>query len=100
MTPNSFNIEDFAARLRLLISRTKEQKAKNAELSEIIRKKDEEIKTLKQKISEQEQKYNNLITAKMLNITDCNIDEVKKQINNLIRTVDNCITLLNEKQYR
>lgn len=97
MTPNSFNIEDFAARLRLLISRTKEQKAKNAELSEIIRKKDEEIKTLKQKISEQEQKYNNLITAKMLNITDCNIDEVKKQINNLIRTVDNCITLLNEK---
>ena len=100
MTPNSFNIEDFAARLRLLISRTKEQKAKNAELSEIIRNKDEEIKTLKQKISEQEQKYNNLITAKMLNITDCNIDEVKKQINNLIRTVDNCITLLNEKQYR
>lgn len=97
MTPNSFNIEDFAARLRLLISRTKEQKAKNAELSEIIRNKDEEIKTLKQKISEQEQKYNNLITAKMLNITDCNIDEVKKQINNLIRTVDNCITLLNEK---
>ena len=97
MTPNHFNIEDFAARLRLLISRTREQKAKNAELSDIIRKKDEEIKTLKQKISEQEQQYNNLITAKMLNITDCNIDDVKKQINNLIRTIDSCMTLLNEK---
>lgn len=97
MTPQEFNIEDFTMRLRLLLTRVREQKATNAELSDVIKEKDEEIKKLKQQLIEQEQKYSNLMTAKMLNVTDGNIDDVKKKVNGLIRTVNNCITLLSEK---
>ena len=98
MTNNDFNIDNFALRVRLLIENTKKLEAENAELAVAVKSKDEEINRLKKIISEQEGKYNTLMTARMLDITDVNIDDVKKRVNGLIRTVNQCVTLLSEKQ--
>ena len=98
MTSNDFNIDKFALRVRQLIENAKKLEADNAELVVAIKSKDEEINRLKKIISEQEGKYNTLMTARMLDITDVNIDDVKKRVNGLIRTVNQCVTLLSEKQ--
>lgn len=98
MIDNDFNIEDFTLRIRQLINKTKQLKADNADLSLVVKTKDEEISKLKEIISEQESKYNTLMTAKILDITDMDIDNAKKRVNGLIRTVNQCVTLLSENQ--
>jgi predicted RNase H-like nuclease (RuvC/YqgF family) len=97
MTNGSIDINEFAVRIRSLIRYTEKLKASNAELSNAISVKDDEIEQLKAKLSEQEEKYNALLTARMLDITDGNIETVRKQVNNLIRNVNQCITLLSDK---
>lgn len=97
MASSQFNIEEFALRLRQLISQNQNLKKENADILFVVKDKDEEILILKNKIKELEEKYNALLTAKMLNITDDNIEDSKKRVNHLIRTVNQCITLLSEK---
>lgn len=97
MTNGSIDINEFAVRIRSLIRYTEKLKASNAELSNAISVKDDEIEQLKAKLSEQEEKYNALLTARMLDITDEDIETVRKQVNNLIRNVNQCITLLSDK---
>lgn len=97
MASSQFNIEEFALRLRQLISQNKNLKKENADILFAVKDKDEEILILKNKIKELEEKYNALLTAKMLNITDDNIEDSRKRVNHLIRTVNQCITLLSEK---
>ncbi len=97
MTNGSIDINEFVVRIRSLIRYTEKLKASNAELSNAISVKDDEIEQLKAKLSEQEEKYNALLTARMLDITDGNIETVRKQVNNLIRNVNQCITLLSDK---
>lgn len=97
MASSQFNIEEFALRLRQLISQNQNLKKENADILFAVKNKDEEILILKNKIKELEEKYNALLTAKMLNITDDNIEDSRKRVNHLIRTVNQCITLLSEK---
>ena len=97
MRSSSFNIEDFAYRLRQLILHNHNLKNENADLLLAVKNKDEEIQELKKEINNLKENYNALVTAKMLNITDENIEETKKRINRIIRTVNQCITLLSER---
>ena len=46
---------------------------------------------------ENESKYKELMDAKMLNIADGDLENARKRVNDLIRTVNQCITLLNER---
>ena len=98
MVSNDFNIDDFSLRVRQLINKAEKLEADNAELSHTVKAKEEEIDRQKKQISEQESKYNTLMTARMLDITDVDIDDVKKRVNGLIRTVNQCVTLLSENQ--
>ena len=95
MSSSSFNIEDFAYRLRQLILHNHNLKNENLLLA--VKNKDEEIQELKKEINNLKENYNALVTAKMLNITDENIEETRKRINRIIRTVNQCITLLSER---
>ena len=54
--------------------------------------------TKKKRDQANEKKYNALMTAKMLTIADTDIENTRKKVNKLIRTVNQCITLLSEKQ--
>jgi len=91
------DIQKFAALVRLLIEKTKKQEQENERLTELVRQQTSEIDSLKTLLKELNGKYDTLMTAKMLNITDGNIDDTKKRVNNMIRTVNQCITLLSEK---
>lgn len=92
------NIKIFTTRVRQLILTFKELKKENSELYAMVDERERQITELKKQLNEAEQKYNALMTAKMLSIADADIETTRKRVNKLIRTVNQCITILSEKQ--
>lgn len=80
-----------------MIMEFKELKSKNESLSRDVDRLVNEIEDLKSQLHNQEQRYNALMTAKMLSITDKDLEAAKMRINNLQRSVSHCITLLTEQ---
>lgn len=97
MSKAESQINTFATRVRQMILHYKEIKKENAELYSMVDERDKQISELKKQVEEQQKKYNALMTAKMLNIADADIENTKKRISKLIRTVNQCITMLSEK---
>lgn len=64
----------------------------------MVDERDRLITELKKQLEEAEKKYDALMTAKMLSIADTDIENTQKKVNKLIRTVNQCITLLSEQQ--
>lgn len=97
MSKAESQINTFATRVRQMILHYKEIKKENAELYSMVDERDKQISELKKQVEEGQKKYNALMTAKMLNIADADIENTKKRISKLIRTVNQCITMLSEK---
>ena len=98
MSKAESNIKTFTTQVRRLILKFSELKQENAELYTMVDERDKQIAELQKRLSEAEKKYNALMTAKMLTIADNDIENTRKKVNKLIRTVNQCITLLSEKQ--
>ncbi len=92
------NIKTFTTRVRQLILKHKELQKENTELYGMVDERDKMIAELKKKLDDGERKYEALMTAKMLNIADADIEATRKRVNKLLKTVNQCITLLSEKQ--
>lgn len=92
------DIKTLTTNVRRLILKFTEQKKENTELYAMVDERDKQIAELQKRLSEAEKKYNALMTAKMLTIADNDIENTRKKVNKLIRTVNQCITLLSEKQ--
>ena len=60
-------------------------------------KREQEIKQLQGELSQAEADYNSLKMAKMLEVTDGDMETAQKRVAKLIRDVNKCITLLSEK---
>ncbi|MBQ9560861.1 MAG: hypothetical protein IJV10_01070 [Prevotella sp.] len=88
-------LKTFATRVRQLILKVGELKKANSELTAVVSQRDAEITKLKEQLSLQEKKYNAMMMAKMINITDGDIETSKKKIQKLIRSVNQCMALLN-----
>ena len=57
----------------------------------------EEIKDLQSQLRQEQENYRTLKMAKMLEVTDGDMEVAKKRVTKLIRDVNKCITLLSEK---
>ncbi len=97
MSKSESQINTFTTRVRQMILKFKEIKKENTELYSMVDERDKQIDELKKQLDEAQKKYNALMAAKMLNIADADIESTKKRINKLIRTVNQCITLVSEK---
>ncbi|MDD6953501.1 MAG: hypothetical protein PUI88_05400 [Prevotella sp.] len=86
----------FSARVRQLLFQYQELKKENNELYAMVDERDKKIKLLESQVAQKQAEYNSLKTAKMLEITDGDLDGAKKQVAKLIREVNKCITLLSE----
>ena len=98
MSKAESNIKTFTTQVRRLILKFSELKQENAELYTMVDERDRLITKLKKQLEEAEKKYDALMTAKMLSIADTDIENTRKKVNKLIRTVNQCITLLSEQQ--
>ena len=87
----------FTTRIRQMILQYQETKKENDELYGLVDERDAKIKQLESRLSQAEQDYNALKMAKMIEVTDADMDSARKRLNKLIRDVNKCITLLSER---
>lgn len=98
MSAGESNIHDFAALVRQLLSKHKALKKENAELYSMVDERDKTIEELKRQLKERDDKYNALMTAKVINIADQDLETSRKRVQQLIRSVNQCITLISNKE--
>ena len=94
MTQNEKILATFETRVRQLILRFQELKQENLELYSEVEKNEQDIKSLRAKMEQAGQDYNALKMAKMLEITDGDLQGAKDRLARLIREVNKCIAVL------
>ncbi len=97
MDANEKTLNTFTTRLRQLILQFGELKQENNQLRDEIAKRDDEIANLEGKLTQAHDDYESLKMAKMLEITDGDMENAQKRLAKLIRDVNKCITLLSDK---
>ena len=97
MESNEKTLNTFATRVRQIILQYAELKKENDELYALVDQREQEIKQLQEELSQAEADYNSLKMAKMLEVTDGDMESAQKRVAKLIRDVNKCITLLSEK---
>ena len=94
MAANEKSIPLFTTRVRQMILRFNQLKKENEELYAMVDERDTLIKNLESQNQQAQRDYNSLKMAKMLEVTDGDLEGAKKRVARLIRDVNKCITLL------
>lgn len=97
MDANEKTLNLFSTRVRQMILQFKETKTACQKLNEQVEEKNAQIKQLQEQLAQAQRDYDSLKMAKMIEITDDDIEGAKKRVQSLIRDVDKCITLLSGK---
>ena len=97
MSASEKTINTFATRVRQMILKFEDIKHENAELYAMVDERDAKIKELQEKLTQAKHDYDSLKMAKMITISDYDMETTQKRIAKLIRDVNKCITLLSDK---
>ena len=97
MSANEKTLTHFTTRVRQLILQYKEIQKENGELMAKVEQCNASIQELEDKLIQARNNYNSLKMAKMIEISDSDMEESQKRLSKLIRDVNKCITLLSEK---
>ena len=97
MTENDKTLTLFSTRVRQLILQYEQTQKENEELYVMLENQESEIQRLKSILEQTKRDFESLKMAKMMEISDGDIDAAKKRISGLIKEVNKCITLLSEK---
>ncbi len=98
MDANEKIIDRFATRVRQMILQYHDVVKENGELYAMVDERDAQIRKLDAQVRQLQNDYNALKMARMLEVSDQDLDMAKKKVSKLIRDVDKCITLLSEQQ--
>ena len=96
MTAKDTTLTTFTTRVRQMILMYQEVRKENSELYAMVDERDKEIAELKKSVSEWEKEYKALKMAKMIEVTDGDLEAAKNRISKLVRDVNQCITLLSD----
>jgi chromosome segregation ATPase len=97
MTAEEKTLNTFTTRVRQMLLRFTEVKKENDDLYALVDERDQEIKRLTAQLKQAQNDYQSLKMAKMMEITDGDLEEASKRLSKLIRDVNKCITLVSEK---
>ena len=97
MNANEKALNTFATRVRQMILQYEETKKENNDLYELVDQREKEIEKLEAQLKQARTDYNSLKMAKMIEISDSDMENAQKRISKLIRDVNKCITLISEK---
>ena len=98
MNPSEKALTDFETRVRQMILQFQELKKENVHLQDMLKEQAQEIDELKARVAQADNDYNSLKMARMLEITDGNLDEAKERLARMIRQVNKCIAILSNEQ--
>ena len=90
-------INTIATRVRQMILKFEDVKRENEELYAMVEERDAKIKELEDKLTQAKHDYDSLKMAKMMTISDSDMENTQKRIAKLIRDVNKCITLLSDQ---
>ena len=94
MDANEKSLTLFQTRVRQMILKFSELKKENEELYAMVDQKEAEVKKLEAQLNQMHNDYNSLKMAKMLEITNGDLDSAKAKVAKLIREVDKVVKLL------
>ena len=97
MNANEKTLSLFTTRVRQMILQYKEMKQENDGLYEMVDEQNAKIKELEAQLEQAKQNYNSLKMARMIQVSNVDMDVAKKKLSKLIRDVNKCITLLSGK---
>ena len=97
MNQNEQTLALFTTRVRQMILQYKDLKKENTDLYAMVDERDARIKELEAQLTQARNDYNSLKMAKMIEISDADMEGAQKRLAKLIRDVNKCITLLSEK---
>ena len=98
MTPNEKTIANFETRVRQLLLRFQDLEKENQELYGMLEKNEKDIAELRAKLEQQQNDYQSLKMAKMIEITDGDLASAKERLTKLIREVNKCIAILTDEK--
>ena len=88
MNANEKTLNTFATRVRQMILQYEELKKENSDLYALVAQHEEEIKDLQSQLRQEQENYRTLKMAKMLEVTDGDMEVAKKRVTKLIRDVN------------
>ena len=97
MTANEKTLATFETRLRQMILRFQELKKENQDLYGMVEKAEQEQAVLRAKLEQQQNDYQSLKMAKMIEISDGDLAGAKERLSKLIRDVNKCIAILSDE---
>ena len=97
MNESNDKLKLFTTRMRQLILQYNAVKKENEELYAMVDAREKDIEQLRQQLQQAQDDYHSLKMAKMIEVSDGDIEASKKRIASLIREVNKCITLLSEQ---
>lgn len=90
-------INTFATRVREMILHYQELRKEKQELQRMVSERDTRISELEAQLRQACNDYDSLKMARMVEISDGDMETAKKRLAKLIRDVNKCITLLSNK---
>ena len=81
-----------------MILQFQQLKQENQQLQQQIGEQSQTIEELKGRVTQAVNDYNSLKMARMLEITDGNLEEAKERLSRMIRQVNRCIAILSDEQ--
>lgn len=90
-------INTFATRVREMILHYQELRKEKQELQRMVSERDTRISELEVQLRQACNDYDSLKMARMVEISDGDMETAKKRLAKLIRDVNKCITLLSNK---
>ena len=98
MSANEQTLLAFETRVRQMILHFKQLKKENEDLLAQIEKGKQDIADLQAKLTQAQNDYNSLKMAKMMQITDGDLEGAKARVAKMIKTVNQCIAILSDEQ--
>ena len=91
-------IYEFSKQVRQLLLKYKEMRQELHVMKERVSAQERDVKSMETLANASMHDYDMLKTAKMLEVSNGDLEATRQRINKLVRDVDRCITLLSEQQ--
>ncbi len=98
MSSNDQSLTTFETRVRQMLLRFQELKKENENLQSLVEKNEQDIRDLQARLTQADHDYNSLKMAKMMEITDGDLEGAKARLTKLIRDVNKCIAILSDEE--
>ena len=91
-------IVEFQTKVHALILQFQNLKKENEELYAMLEKNESDVRELRQQLLVKQQEFDAFKAAKMLEVSDGDIQSARERLAKLIRDVNKCITMLYEQK--